>query len=213
MAQANAMGHGGRAVPDRNDHWEVDPTEGDVEAGVFWPVLRNVGLLVAMALAVAWIVSLFSGNAGFDQPADIQPERQFLATGSPPQPGSQPGGRALLIPAGANGHFLVDAMANGGKVRFLIDTGASGILLTQEDAQKAGIHPASLSYGERVQTANGDILVARANLRHIRIAGLRVDNMDVWVTRAPMPISLLGMTFLSRLSSFEARPGGLILRW
>lgn len=196
-------------MPDRDKNWELEPfTDGD-EAGVFWPVLRNVGLLIAMCLVVAWIVSSISDETDAILPNQAQQGRQLLATGVP----SQPGGYQMTIPAAANGHFLVDAMANSGEVQFLIDTGASGILLTQEDAQKAGIHPASLSFNQRVQTANGDILVARANLRQIRIGGLTVHDMEVWVTRSPMPISLLGMTFLSRLSSYEARKDGLVLRW
>jgi aspartyl protease family protein len=200
-------------VQDRDDKWGLEAEADSEEAGVFLPVLRNVILLVAMCLVIAWFVSYLSSGTILNPSERAQQGRQLLATVSPTQPGSQAGGHEMTIPVGAGGHFLVDAMANGGAVRFLIDTGASGILLTQADAQKAGIHPASLSFSDRVQTANGDILVARSNLRQIRIAGLRVDDMEVWVTRSPMPISLLGMSFLSRLASYEARNDGLILRW
>ena len=196
-------------MPDRDNNWELEPFADGDEAGVFWPVLRNVGLLVATCLAVAWIVSSISGETDVIPANQAQQGRQLLATGQP----AQPGGYRMTIPAAANGHFLVDAMANNGEVRFLIDTGASGILLTQEDAKKAGIHPASLSFNQRVQTANGEILVAQANLRQIRIGGLTVQDLEVWVTRSPMPISLLGMTFLSRLASYEARKEELVLRW
>lgn len=200
-------------VQDSDDKWALEADVDSEEAGVFLPVLRNVVLLVAMCLVIAWFVSSFSSGTIINPPERALQGRQLLATVSPPQPGSQPGGHEMTIPAGAGGHFLVDATANGVAVRFLIDTGASGILLTQADAQKAGIHPASLTFTDRVQTANGDMLVARSNLRQIRIAGLRVDDMEVWVTRSPMPVSLLGMSFLRRLASYEAQKDGLVLRW
>ena len=112
-----------------------------------------------------------------------------------------------------HGHFVVNALTNGRSVKFLVDTGASGIMLTEADARKVGIQPASLTYTDRIQTANGQIPAARTTVREIRIGDLVVDDMEVWITRAPMSISLLGMTFLRRLESYEARGDQLILRW
>ncbi len=198
-------------MADRDDHWEPESYDDADDAGVLRPVLRNVALLVAISLAAVWVISKVAGGIVGNGPGAPQ-ARQQGAVVKPLAPTGN-GDYELAIPAGANGHFLVNAMANGRPVRFLVDTGASGILLTQEDARAVGIYPASLTYSERIRTANGDIAAAKATVRQIRIAGLIVDDLDVWVTRAPMPISLLGMTFLNRLASYEARSDRLILRW
>ena len=203
--------HGERGVLDRDDLWEPESLDDAEDAGVLWPVLRNVGLLVGICLAAVWVLAEVAGGFMGNAPG-VQQARQQGVAGKPPAPSGN-GDYELTIPAGANGHFLVNAMADGRPVRFLVDTGATGILLTQEDARAVGIHPASLTYSDRIRTANGDIAAAKATIREIRIAGLIVDDMEVWVTRAPMPISLLGMTFLNRLASYEARSDRLILRW
>jgi len=191
-----------------DDRWDDEPYD-DAAGGVLWRTLRNVGAVIAMCLAVAWAVSGFVGGA--DAPA--RPLAQALQQAAmPPQPMAS-GDYELSIPAGDNGHFMVNAMANGSPVRFLVDTGASGVLLGEADARRVGISTASLDFDTRVQTANGDIPVARATLREIRIAGLIVNDLEVWITRSPMPVGLLGMSFLKRLASYEAKNDRLVLRW
>lgn len=196
---------------DRDEQWDLEALDAEPEAGVLWPVLRNVGALVAVCLMAA--VAFFAVMGDSDGPLPGARQARQLPTTSQPSPQSGDWGYQLTIPAGANGHFLVNAQANGNSVKFLVDTGATGIMLTEADARKAGIQPASLTYSDRIQTANGEIPAARTIVREIRIDGLVVDDMEVWVTRAPMPISLLGMTFLKRLASYEARGDRLILRW
>jgi clan AA aspartic protease (TIGR02281 family) len=200
---------------ERDDQWDMDSLETASEVRVFWPVLRKFGGL--FVIAVLTVGGGFSFLGGGDSPnlAAQQAQKMAVAVKPIPQPGPQADeeGYEMSIPAGANGHFVVDALANGRSVRFLVDTGASGIMLTEADAKKAGIQPASLTYSDRIQTATGEIPAARTRVREIRIGDLVVDDMEVWITRAPMPISLLGMTFLRRLASYEARSDRLILRW
>jgi len=196
---------------DRDEQWDLESLDTEPEAGVLWPVLRNVGALIAICLMVA--ATYYGVMGDIDGPLPGAQQARQLPAASRPSPQSGDGGYQLTIPAGANGHFLVNAQANGNSVRFLVDTGATGIMLTEADARKAGIQPASLTYSDRIQTANGEIPAARTIVREIRIDGLVVDDVEVWVTRAPMPISLLGMTFLKRLASYEARSDRLILRW
>lgn len=192
-----------------NDRWDDDAYDDDAAGGVLWRTLRNVGAVIVMCLAIAWAISDFAGDAD----APPQPMAQPAPEPAAPARSLANGGYELSIPAGDNGHFMVNAMANGSPVRFLVDTGASGILLGEEDARRVGISTASLAYDGRVQTANGDIPVARATLREIRIAGLIVNDLEVWITRSPTPVALLGMTFLQRLASYEAKNDRLILRW
>ena len=119
---------------------------------------------------------------------------------------------AASITKSADGHFWAEAMVNGHAVRFLVDTGASAVALTGDDARRLGFDPAGLNYGYAVQTANGEARAARVTLPSIAIAGVRVDNVDAFVIDHGLETSLLGMTYLGRLSRIEATPTALILR-
>jgi aspartyl protease family protein len=118
-----------------------------------------------------------------------------------------------VIHAGALGHFLVEAVVNGVPVDFMIDTGASHVVLTLRDARKLGFTPANLSFTQKFQSANGTVRAAPVELRELRVGQLRLFDLEASVNAGPLPISLLGMSFLQRLSSYEVARGRLILRW
>jgi aspartyl protease family protein len=99
-----------------------------------------------------------------------------------------------------------------GRVKFLVDTGATIVALTEADARRLGLDPAALDYETEVQTAAGETLAARVRLRSISVAGARVDDVDAVVVKAGLNDSLLGMSYLGRLSRFEATRSALILR-
>ena len=119
----------------------------------------------------------------------------------------------IVLRKGTNGHFLLDAYVNGRKIRFLVDTGASDVILSEADAQKAGINLRTLDYSLRYRTANGEVEAAPVTLRDIRIGELRVLDVDASVNSAPMGVSLLGMSFLERLSGYRVRGDRLVLYW
>ena len=121
--------------------------------------------------------------------------------------------RELVLRKGANGHFLVKAHVNGVETNFLVDTGASDVALTAEDAKRIGINAGKLKYTREYQTANGIIRAAPLTLRDVRIGQLRIRNVEATVTDAPMGISLLGMSFLGELAGYEVRGDRMILRW
>lgn len=112
----------------------------------------------------------------------------------------------------ADGHFWADGEVGGHTVRFLVDTGATAVALTPEDAQKLGIDPADLHYGYKVVTAGGQIRAASVRLSSITVAGARLENVDALVIEKGLDTSLLGMTYLGRLSRFEATRGALVLQ-
>src|SRR5918996_248067 len=118
-----------------------------------------------------------------------------------------------VIDAGPHGHFLIEAIVNGVPVDFLVDTGASHIVLSVRDARKLGFTASQLQFTEQFQSANGTVRAAPVELRELRIGQLRMFDLDAWVNGGPLPISLLGMSFLQRLSSYEVARGRLILRW
>jgi len=122
-----------------------------------------------------------------------------------------PGGDAALVKS-ADGHFWAEALVNGQRVRFLVDTGATTVALTIQDAERLGLNPNTLNYGYKVSTANGEARAAAIKLASVSVAGARVDDVQALVIEKGLPTSLLGMTYLGRLSRFEATRTALILR-
>lgn len=116
------------------------------------------------------------------------------------------------ITKAADGHYWAQANVNGRWVKFLVDTGASAVALTANDAQRLGLDLASLEYDRPVMTANGKAMAAMITLDNVTVAGARVDGVEALVVREGLPTSLLGMSYLGRLSRFEATKTALILR-
>jgi aspartyl protease family protein len=123
-----------------------------------------------------------------------------------------PSTHSLVYRADPRGHVAITALVNGAPVRFLVDTGASRVTLTLDDAHTAGIGRGELVFSQRSQTANGPAREAPITLREIRIEQLSIDNVAAAVNEN-LNISLLGMSFLKRLKSFEMREGALTISW
>jgi aspartyl protease family protein len=86
----------------------------------------------------------------------------------------------------------------------LVDTGATAVSLTAADARRVGIDPAALTYGLKVATASGEARAARITLGSVDVDGAEVRNVDALVLDRDTDASLLGMSYLSRLSGFDA---------
>ena len=121
-------------------------------------------------------------------------------------------GSAASVVKAADGHYWAEANVNGTRVRFLVDTGATAVALTLADAQRLGLQPADLKYDASVITADGKARAAKVTLASISIGAAHVDNVDALVIEKGLQTSLLGMSYLGRLSRFEATPQALILR-
>src|SRR5258708_7121373 len=119
----------------------------------------------------------------------------------------------LQYHADASGHFFVDAAVNGTTIRFLVDTGATVVALSPDDARAAGISDGLLRFSETVNTANGQTHAAPASLRSVRLEQLEVLEVPALVMQDQMPVSLLGMSFLRRLESYSIRDGVLTIEW
>jgi aspartyl protease family protein len=126
---------------------------------------------------------------------------------------AQPPLRALAaIRKASDGHYWAEGRVNGRTVRFLVDTGATEVALTPQDARRLGYDPATLTYGDKVLTAGGQIRAASIRLASLTVAGARLENVDALVIEKGLDTSLLGMTYLGRLSRFEATPAALVLQ-
>ena len=124
-----------------------------------------------------------------------------------------PSPHILVYHADPRGQFSFSAVVNGAPVRFLVDTGATFVTLTREDARAVGINPDALVFNRRAITANGEVRIAPVVLREIRIEQLAIDNVVAAVQEQNLKQSVLGMSFLRRLKGFEMREGALTISW
>lgn len=129
-----------------------------------------------------------------------------------PAQGNETDRGEMLYRRSTDGHFYINATVNGQPVRFLVDTGASDIVLSPADAARAGFERSELAFNRQYQTANGIGWGAPVMLRSIEAGAIRFRGVAASVNDAPMSESLLGMGFLDRLSGFEVRGDSLILR-
>src|SRR3546814_873500 len=115
-------------------------------------------------------------------------------------------------PAGAGGNVVGTGRGKGWRVDFLIDTGASEIVLSPADAQRLGYSPENLSFTRQYVTANGIGRGAPIRLDSLAVGPIVYAGLPASVNEAPMGESLLGITFLRRLESYEVRRDVMILR-
>ncbi len=114
--------------------------------------------------------------------------------------------------AGIDGHFAINAEVNGATVRTIFDTGASAVVLTHADAEKAGIDTDALRYNIPVQTANGTGRAAGVTLDRLDVGGISRNRVRAFVAeRGALDTSLLGMSFLSTLSRYGVSGNSLEL--
>lgn len=168
-------------------------------------MLKHAAIL---AVAVLSAIVAAQGLTAIAAPRLAPPARveTLLAEPAAVQP------QAAQVSKAADGHYWAQANVNGLWVRLLVDTGASAVALTGADARRLGFDLDSLEYARPVATASGVTQAALVRLDHVTVAGARVDGVDALVVREGLTTSLLGMTYLGRLSRFEATPAALILR-
>jgi aspartyl protease family protein len=123
------------------------------------------------------------------------------------------GERELTISESDGGSYMVFGSVNGAQIRFLVDTGASDIVLDPSDARRAGIDTGALRYDRRFATANGVGSGATVTVDRLTVGAITLSDVPVSVQRAEMGVSLLGMDFLRRLKSYSVQDRKLILRW
>jgi aspartyl protease family protein len=113
-----------------------------------------------------------------------------------------------------DGHFMVRTEANGIAMTMLVDTGASTVVLRPEDARRlGGFEVDQLRYVVPVQTANGTTYAASIRLSSLSVGKIRINNVEALVAkRGTLRENLLGMSFLSRLNSYEFSGEYLTLR-
>lgn len=123
------------------------------------------------------------------------------------------GAREVVLAAGPGGHFSANLEVNGRSVRGLIDTGATVVALNESTARQIGLSLATLDYSISVSTANGLAKAASVTLKRIKVGSIAVENVEAMVLPdAALSDTLVGMSFLNRLSSFAVEDGALRLK-
>lgn len=122
-------------------------------------------------------------------------------------------GRTVEVSRGQGGNFVVVTQVNGARMPMILDSGASSVVLTHDAAKAAGLPLEMLSYSVAVDTANGRTRAAPVTLQSIAVGGLVEREVAALIAQpGQLRQSLLGMSFLNRLQSWEVRGDRLVLR-
>jgi aspartyl protease family protein len=157
----------------------------------------------ALRMALAWGLIFVGIVAGFglwsDIRQDVMPMQEVTDSGT------------VEVPRAEDGHYYLTLMVNGTAVPFMVDTGASGMVLGGEDAARLGIDPESLMFLGEANTANGVVRTAQVTLPLVELGPFRNENFRAFVTEGELEQSLLGMDYLGQFRmEFDGR--SLVLR-
>ena len=128
-----------------------------------------------------------------------------------PQQSVVTGTGEVVVPRAYDGHYYLTLDLNGVPTRFVIDTGASEVVLTPQDAGRAGIDVAGLNYNSRAMTANGMVQTASIRLDRVVLGDIEDRQVPAVVNGAPMQESLLGMSYLNRFDRIAIEDGQMVL--
>ena len=166
-----------------------------LEAALFWIVIGSV-------LAFAYTYRAELRGVADRIAAELMPGRV-----------AQRSKHTVEIVRGRAGDFQVAAQVNGSRVAMVLDTGASAVVLTQEAAKIAGLPLEVLSYSVNVDTANGRTRAAAVTLDRLAVGGIIERSVPALIAQpGQLRVSLLGMSFLNRLESWEVRGDKLLMR-
>ncbi|RRH72600.1 retropepsin-like aspartic protease family protein [Falsigemmobacter faecalis] len=153
--------------------------------------------------ALAWVMIFGGLAAGYGLVKDINfGSQQALVSGE---------ARQLEIKRSGDGHYYLALAVDGVPVRFMVDTGASSIVLSDRDTDRLNIERSKLAFLGQARTANGIIRTAQITLRNVTLEGQAMGDLQASVGDGPLGVSLLGMEFLNRFSRVEIARDRLIL--
>jgi aspartyl protease family protein len=188
--------------------WAAFLAAGMVGSGRIGEMVRHllVWAVILLALSAIYLYRYDLREAGAELTAGLIPGLPVTRTGLN-------GATEIILHKTQSGHFETNARVNGHRIRFLIDTGSSTVVLTYRDAEAIGLDPAKLSFTQTVSTANGKAKAAFVELDEVSLGP--IERQDVRATiSAPgaLDVSLLGMDFLETLTSFQMSRDVLVLQ-
>ncbi len=169
-------------------------------------------LSAALEALLFWALIALVIAAGYTYRAELrQIADRIMAEVIPGRPAAR--GRTVEITRGRAGEFQVLAEINGARIHTILDTGASAVVLTQEAARAAGLPLEVLNYSVTVETANGRTRAAPVTLDRLAVGPILERAVPALIAQpGQLRVSLLGMSFLNRLESWEVRGEKVILR-
>lgn len=181
-------------------------------------VVRDALSWVAVAGVIALMILNFDSIRAFNQqllgielPSQETPTTALAQTDDSSDTPASLGGAVRLL-ADRHGHYAANAEINGNPISLMVDTGASLVVLTYEDAERAGVFVGPGDFTAQSQTANGIARNAVVRLSEVCVKDVCVDNVQAMVAEpGRLHVSLLGMTYLSRLKRVDMRSGHLTL--
>lgn len=159
----------------------------------------TIWVVIAAGLLLAYSVKDEAISLGWRIAGELVPQ---LGTAS---------GESITFRARTDGHFVVEARVDGQAVEFLVDSGASDVVLSPVDAERLGIDLAALRFDRVYKTANGMVRGAPIRLKRVVIGPIALTDVRASVNGAAMDSSLLGMSFLARLSAWRVEGDRLTL--
>ncbi|MEM8826379.1 MAG: TIGR02281 family clan AA aspartic protease [Pseudomonadota bacterium] len=167
------------------------------------PRLKSIGIGKSAQMALAW-VAIFGVLILL-----VSEWPRLRAALDPASPVVE--GQTLRLKPREDGHYYVRGRVNGEPTVFLIDTGASDVVLTMDTAERAGFPADRLTFDGMAATANGNVRIAGARLDALEIGPIRIEDQYVSVNEGALDENLLGMSFLNELSGWRVENGELIL--
>ncbi len=118
-----------------------------------------------------------------------------------------------MLYADPRGHFMADLYVRGTPIRALVDTGATLVSFSEADAAKIGLRADSSQRTARFQTANGTVTASIVRVPEMRLQGITVHDVEAAIMpKGAMEGTLLGMSFMKKLASYESRGTSMVLR-
>ena len=174
-------------------------------------LVRRIPLGQGLKMFAGWVLIFLAAFIAFTLKDDFTALGKRVLAESRGEGDMVTAGRELRIRKAMDGHFWVNGELNGHKVRFLVDSGATVTSISSSTARLADIEPGS-GLPAMVQTANGVVAVQRARAGTLKVGGIERRNLAVHVSEAFGPMNVLGMNFLSSLSSWGVEGQWLVLK-
>lgn len=174
--------------------------------------------LGAFAIGALFVVAVLPNQPDPSESARAVARHPERSAGPAPSSGSQAPVSQILVnrygtvalARAPDGHFYADALVNGAEIRFLIDTGASSVVLTPTDAERAGI--SGKDYSVVGKGVGGDIPLMPATADCLELGSIAARDVPLMIAKANLPISLLGQSYLSQLGSISISGDTMTLR-
>ncbi len=174
---------------------------------------KRLNLSEAFRSILIWVGLALVLMIGYVYRFELMDIKTKLTSNLYPSNGNSEEKGEVYFAAASDGHFYVAATVNGVKIRFMVDTGASRVVISPRDAQRLGIKTEDLTFNSQSSTANGIIWDAPITLESITVENHTINDVRASVSQSELDVSLLGVSYLDKLKGYKVEKGGLTLQY